>query len=173
MSNKIILFFILSIVFGCANDDVSVNTTDIHLVTGIELKQYSVDAPLIFGNPNIRYDDIFIGPNPSNGILKIELLSSGNIQKIWVLSGNVSKQFNSVNFQEELSDMVYNESELESRAIEEFSQVSGTEIILNLENKGSGYYRVFVKTEEGLSWNNIVLNTDGSLDIENIKNDWN
>ncbi|MBQ4821532.1 hypothetical protein [Aquimarina sp. MMG016] len=181
MVKKISLILTLTVLLGCKNDDdsgVLDNAVDgqnsITLVTGIALKASALDMPLVFGNPNIKNNGVFIAPNPtgSDGIFSVSSVTGGSISNLWIIPGNAQKVYQEVNFLTTLTDVNYEDADLTAVAVENISGINGTDITINLENFSSGYYRVFIKTANGLSWENLFLNNDGNTSIQDIEDFW-
>ncbi len=75
--------------------------------------------------------------------------------------------FNSI-----LNSDFYAESEIELNAEIKFTGLNSTNLVLNLENLTSGYYKVFVKINGNLYWDNIYIPED-NFEIDDLINYWN
>ncbi len=168
----IILALLLFI--SCNNDDEknnSANETDIDLVTGINIRSSEFSGIIQLGNPNVLTKNQFIAyPNPPNGALS--LVSSENISDVWVTPANADKVYQQTDFNSILNSDLYSETQIESDAELEFPNLNSTNVILNLENLKSGYYKVFVKINGTLYWENIFV-PNNNFEIEDLINYWN
>lgn len=172
---KILLIVILVLFNSCnKNDDNNVvDPTSMSLVTGVNFRQSFDDTPLTLGNPNIYTNNIFvIYPNPSTGILSIA--SNQNISKVWVISANANKIYQQTEFSTILNSSIYSESQIQAKSLVTLNDINAANLIVDLNNLNSGYYKVFVKINEAIYWDNIYLEIDGDENSFNeIINFWN
>ena len=171
---KMTIIFALLIFISCGNDDENNNSTsetDIELVTGINIRNSEFSAPTRLGNPNVFTNNQFIAyPNPPAGALS--LLASENISDVWITPANAEKIYQQSDFNSILNSDLYAESLIESNAEMEFLNLNSTNLVLNLENLTSGYYRVFTKINGTLYWDNIYI-PESNFEIEDLINYWN
>ncbi|MBO3116851.1 hypothetical protein J4050_08840 [Winogradskyella sp. DF17] len=176
----LVILFVSAIFLSCSDDDVD-NTTNletaIDLVTGINAKQ---DTNSIFqlGNPNVRMPigftslSIIAFPNPVNSALNISLSQTNEvITNVWLVRANAEKIFQDTDFDAIYTENTYTIDEVSQASIQEFNGFSNNEIILNLEGLDTGYYRVFIKTDDSLYWDNIYVDNDG-VDITEFFDFW-
>lgn len=92
---RIIIFLVFVSVIGCSEKedlDNSENNTDINLVTGINLIDFTGGNIGQLGNPNeLNMINFGLYPNPTVNILN--LYSRGNISKIWIRPAKSSKNY--------------------------------------------------------------------------------
>lgn len=171
---KMTIIFALLIFISCGNDDENNNSTsetDIELVTGINIRNSEFSAPTQLGNPNVFTNNQFIAyPNPPAGALS--LLASENISDVWITSANAEKIYQQSDFNSILNSDLYAESLIESNAEMEFLNLNSTNLVLNLENLTSGYYKVFVKINGTTYWDNIYI-PESNFEIDDLINYWN
>ncbi len=166
LSFSLLLLFIIS----CDNNDDSENigndATRLDLVTGINIRS-SVNAPDVqLGNPNITMNtDFRIFPNPPIGT--VFLTSAREIEEVWIIEGNAEKSFQETDFSTLLRPDLYTEDDIDSQAILKFPDQNVGNITLDLTDLNIGYYRVFVKMDGNLYWDNIYV-SDGSVAIEQL-----
>jgi len=168
------IIFTLLILISCSNDDEnnsSTSETDIELVTGVNIRNSEFSAPTQLGNPNVFTNNQFIAyPNPPAGALS--LLASENISDVWITTANAEKIHQQTDFNSFLNSDLYTESAIELNTEMEFMDLNSTNLVLNLENLTSGYYRVFVKINENLYWDNIYI-PESNFEIVDLINYWN
>ena len=166
LSFSLLLLFILS----CDNNYDAENTgndaTRLDLVTGVHIRS-SANAPEIqLGNPNITMNtDFRLFPNPPIGT--VFLTSVRAIEEVWITEGNAEKSFQETDFSVLLHPNLYTEDDIDSQAILKFSDQNTGNITLDLTDLNIGYYRVFVKIDGNLYWDNIYV-SDGSVAIEQL-----
>ena len=171
---KITIIFALIIFINCSNDNENSNSTtetSIELITGINIRNSEFSEPTQLGNPNILTNNKFIAyPNPPAGALS--LLATENISDVWITPANAEKIYQQTNFNSILNSELYTQSLIESNAEMEFINLNSTNLVLNLENLTSGYYRVFVKINGTLYWDNIYI-PSSNFEINDLINYWN
>jgi len=176
---KIILLLLTFSIINCAkNSDETDSTnqaettaTDIDLVTGINLRAFPGQAPIKLGNPNIFLNNqISIFPNPIANILSIS--SSNNITDIWVVPANAEKIFQEIDFAEILNSNLYSETQIDSNSIMKLTDQNSPNLNLDFENLNSGYFKIFVKVNGIILWDNLYL-SDGNTEIEDLIDFWN
>ena len=170
---KITIILALLLFISCSSDDENNNSrteTDIELVTGISIRNSEFSAPIKLGNPNVFTNNQFIAyPNPLAGFLT--LLASENISNIWIIPASADRIYQQTDFNSILNSDLYTETQIESNAELEFIDLSSANIILNLESLNSGYYKVFVKINGNLYWENIFV-PDDNFEIDDLINYW-
>ncbi|MBU2951468.1 hypothetical protein KO493_12250 [Tamlana agarivorans] len=168
------IIFVLLLLVSCSSDSENNNSTskgEVELVTGINIRSSEYSEVTRLGNPNVFTKNQFVVfPNPlARPYLSVK--SSVNISDAWVISANAEKTQQQADFSSILNSDYYNESEIELNAKMEFIDVNSTNLILNLENLSSGYYKVFVKINGNLYWDNIFLQGN-DLDVDDLINYW-
>ncbi len=170
---KVTIILALLFFISCSNNDDNNNSTaetDIELVTGINIRNSEFSQPIQLGNPNIFTNNQFITfPNPPVGALSI--LASENISDVWITPANANKIYQQTDFNSILNSNLYDQSLIESNAEMEFNDLNSTNIVLNLENINSGYYKVFAKINGRLYWENIFV-PDDNFEIDDLINYW-
>ena len=91
---------------------------------------------------------------------------------IWLVPAKAQKVFQTTNFDNILNSELYTESEIDSNSELKFLNLNSNNIQLNLENQSAGYYKVFVKINENIYWENIYVPND-NFDIDDLINFWN
>ena len=169
----ILIIFTIIIFIGCNNDDDSNSSseTDIELVTGIDLRSSDYSLPLRLGNPNVYRNNQFVAyPNPTSSVLNIS--SSVNISDIWIIPADAKKIYQNFDFNSVLDSDLNEETLIESNAEVELLDLNSFNLAINLENLTSGYYKVFVKINGNLYWDNIYI-PDSNFEINDLENFWN
>lgn len=174
---KKLLLIILSIftLNSCnKNDDNDeIDATTIDLVTGVNFRQTSDDTLLSLGNPNNYTNNIFvIYPNPPVDFLSIA--SNENITKVWIMPGNPNKIHQQTDFSTIYSPSTYTESQIQTKSLLELNDLNSTNVLIDLNSLNTGYYRVFLKINDAIYWDNIYLEKNGDENsINEIINFWN
>lgn len=155
MKNK--LFILISILaLSCNNDDTN-NITDknaLNLITGINVRNTSDDLGLKLGNPNALVSNKFlIYPNPANELVYIS--AQENVTDIWFVKANPEKIYQDINFSNILNTDLYSEQSIISHSNFSLSGQSSNKISLNIGTLEKGYYRVFIKIEGKIYWDNL------------------
>ncbi len=188
LMNRIIVLFILSILLGCSKDDDSQTSEsnidseiidenlegaqNIFLATGIQLRQSRNDAPLKYGNPNIKMNGVVVSPNPVIGNFMIETINLDNINSVWILKAKPEKKYQNENFEEILKTVSYKDNVLDDAAQLSVKNLTANNVLVNVEDLEAGYYRVFIKVGESLNWDNIHINGEGADSLEEIASPW-
>jgi len=170
------------VVFSCSNDDDATiggsNETAIDLVTGLIARPDAYSPGFRLGNPNIRMPasisstTIIAFPNPIISAFSIQMAQTSEvINNIWLVKANANKIYQDTDFDEILSENTYTVSQIESVAETSFDGISSTNVTLDLGSFEAGYYRVFIKTDQSLYWDNIYINNDG-VDITEFFDSW-
>ncbi|SDR86883.1 hypothetical protein SAMN05216503_1217 [Polaribacter sp. KT25b] len=168
---KVIIFLVVVSFMNCSNNDNdSENEVAINLVTGINLVDTFGSKTGELGNPNKFNNNNFVFyPNPSVDLLNIK--SVEKISKIWITSANSSKKYLQTDFNSILNSDLYIEDEIESNAKLKFIDLNSSEIKIDLISLEIGYYRVFVKINESIYWENIFVGVNNA-EIDDLINYW-
>lgn len=167
------LLILLLVVFSCQSDDdssASTNETDLDLVTGLLIRDMQANALMNLGNPNINTNLAIMYPNPAIDVLRIDVFGNSGITDVWFVKANAQKTHQDVDFDSLLSSDTYSESDIEDESEYYFSFNESGNAIINLENYPNGYYKVFVKINNQIEWNNIYVGND--MDIDDLMNFW-
>lgn len=157
MKNK--LFLLISILALSCNKDETNNPTDktaLNLVTGINCRQ-TLDPDEIglqLGNPNVLVNDKFkIYPNPANESVYIS--AQENVTDVWLVSAKPEKIHQDVNFNSILNIDLYSEQSIISNSNFSLNRQSSNSFKMNIGTLAKGYYKVFVKIEGKIYWDNL------------------
>jgi hypothetical protein len=172
------LFIVLSILtLSCNNEETSnqSNNKDLKLVTGINLRQNFDDPPVKLGNPNVLVNNKFsIYPNPAQNMVSI--LAQDNVTDVWLVPATPEKIYQSVNFSSILTNNLFSEQSINSNSIISVNSQSSNNLMINLETLEKGYYKVFVKIDGVIYWDNLYKydsQTDSSVQFTAINAFWN
>ena len=165
MKNITFLFSFL-LFYSCSGneDNLSLKSaTDILLVTGINLKDNQGHNNVSLGNPNVFGPWILkIYPNPVHDRLYISCRDSKcTLSDVWVISAIADKIYQVTDFNLLLNSNTYEESQIESNAELKFKNIDKSYMYLNIESLKAGYYKVFVKINGIVYWENILVNRGG------------
>lgn len=170
---KMTIILAILILISCSNDDENNNSsaeTDIELVAGVYLRSSEFSTVIQLGNPNVFTDNQFIAyPNPPIG--SIILSAPVDMSDIWVVPANAEKTYQETDFNSILNSDLYDEAQIKLNSEIELLDLNFTTISLNLENLTSGYYKVFVKINGKLYWDNIYV-PDSNFEIDELINYW-
>ncbi|WP_439152408.1 hypothetical protein [Winogradskyella sp.] len=176
-----VVILLLFTLLACSSDDNNNNGNneiDIDLVTGIFARQDSFSAGFRLGNPNVRMPlsisstSIVAFPNPVNNFLSIEISQTNEvITDVWLVSANANQIFQDTDFDEVYNENTYTINQISQVSIQSFNDLSNTNLMLNLESFETGYYRVFIKTDQSLFWDNIYVDNDG-VNITEFFDSW-
>ncbi|MBU2974595.1 hypothetical protein [Zobellia sp. B3R18] len=171
---KMTIIFALLVSISCSNDDENNNSmseTNIELVTGINIRNSEFSAPIKLGNPNVLTDNKFTAyPNPPAGALSLS--ASENISDVWFASANAEKIYEQTDFNSILNLGLYSESEIKLNPEIELNDLNSKNLVLNLKDLNSGYYKVFVKINGNVYWDNIYI-PESNFEIDDLINFWN
>lgn len=172
MKKGIVLILLLATLISCDKDnDSTLDPMQVTLVTGINLSNSFAQPLGILGNPNVKSGTVVVYPKPTNDLLNVASIAS--IKNIWLLRGNVATGYENTNFSSVFSENDYDLTEIQNAAVRDFSNLSGTDIVLNVSDMGEGYYRIFVQlNDDSLVWDNIYIGNSVMGNFENI-NFWN
>ena len=165
MKNITFLFSFL-LFYSCSGneDNLSLKSaTDILLVTGINLKDNQGHNNVSLGNPNVFGPWILkIYPNPVRDRLYISCRDSKcTLSDVWVISAIADKIYQVTDFNLLLNSNTYEESQIESNAELKFKNIDKPNMYFNAESLKEGYYKVFVKINGIVYWENILVNRGG------------
>ncbi len=151
------LFYVCLVLLAisCSSDSAT-DQTAIDLVTGVTFRQTPDDLPQTFGNPNVRVNDQFVlYPNPTTQYLQV--VSQSPISDVWIIPAHAQKIYQSVDFSTVLHSDTYSEATVANHASITLNAQTSTEVVVNLESLTEGYYRIFVKINGALYWDNMYL----------------
>lgn len=177
MRKKIILLFVLIIIISCNSDENNniTDKTDLNLVTGFYGRETGEDPPIKYGNPNIFINDKFvIFPNPVTNFFSIK--TDKSITNVWFVPANAEKIHADVNFNNVLNSNLYSEASIASQSKFTLSAESASFLSLDVRTLQKGYYKVFVKIDGQIYWDNLYKygNEYGNeSQFETLYNFWN
>lgn len=158
---KTLLLLLTIMALGCDSSE-SDNMPDpetMNLVTGVTFRQNFDDAPLQLGNPNVRVGNSFVVyPNPA--IQDISIMAQQNITGVWIVPANPRKIYQDFDFTTVLNSQTYTESAISSSSVLSFSDQPAANLSLNIGSLDDGYYRIFVKIEGQIYWDNLYKRSD-------------
>ncbi|WP_067144990.1 hypothetical protein [Pseudotamlana agarivorans] len=174
MNLKFLALFTLFITaVGCSSDDGNNHSngeTDMTLVTGLNLRSSEISPPYQVGNPNaLIADQLIVYPNPTLGILNIK--ANSGISDVWIIPSQANKIYQQTDFSTILNSNLYDESKIASHAELEITDMTASRVIFDLKEIKFGYYKVFVKIDGKIYWENIYFQ-DNNTDIEDLINYW-
>ena len=174
MSVKNITFlFSFLLFYSCSGneDNLSLKSeTDILLVTGIILKDNQGQYVGKLGNPNVfGSNNLSIAPNPVDDRLWIS--SVYTLSNVWFVPAVAEKVYQLTDFNSLLNSSLYEESQIESNAELTFKNKDKRNMYLNIESLKAGYYKVFVKINGIVYWENIFVHR-GGLKFEEMVDFW-
>lgn len=171
MKKMIIFILAISCFYSCNDADNNSNSTDINIVTGMNLVDNLGNNVGVIGNPNVLNNAGFVTyPNPAIDVLTIVGIPAA--KNIWILKGVPTKSFSNTNFSDVLNANVYDSAEIKGKSVFEIEDIVANNLKIDLSRFEQGYYRVFVELEDGtIHWNNIYFRASQS-DINDI-NFWN
>ena len=175
MNHKLIQFIIIFfILLGCSNDDdsssISSDVNSITLVTGINIRMSDVSESIKLGNPNVFIGSQFLAfPNPPSDNITIQ--SFNTISDIWMIAAHAEKKYQETDFDEFLDSDLYTEETVDSKAELKFNEINSSNLTINIEDLNPGYYRVFVKINGSLYWDNLYI-PDDSFEIDDLIESW-
>jgi|TARA_B110000090_G_scaffold207834_1_gene260126 hypothetical protein len=171
---KITTLILILLIFNCnSNESNLTDENELNLVTGLNLIDSSGNSNGKFGNPNILTNNrIVVFPIPAKNVIYIQ--SNENINAVWIIPANAEKIYQQTDFDNIFNTKTYNENEIKPMAEIESLDLNIRSISLNLENLKPGYYRIFMKIENSLYWENIYVpdGTEG-FGLESLRNFWN
>lgn len=173
MRGYIILYcFLCILTFSCDEEDEStLLETDIGIITGLYLTN-EVGSPVgQVGNPNEKSSDLNAFPIPA--LFNVNVDANINIERLWILPGDVVKEFNQINYSDLLADYQYLQSDITANSIQE-TLVNKSIHNIDFTNIGPGYYRIFVQLEDGtFDWKNIcILDADNNQAYDDFLDEW-
>ncbi|MDP5201046.1 hypothetical protein [Flavobacterium sp. DG2-3] len=175
---KTLLIFISILAISCTNDDKTPETdkTSINLVTGVNFRQTTDDMGLKLGNPNTLVNKKFlIYPNPARNNNMLYISAQGDITEIWFVPATPEKVYQSVDFSTILKNNLYSEQSIISSSELSFNELSTSNPKLDIKTLDKGYYKIFVKIEGTIYWDNLYVYTDAEdneEDFNKLQNFW-
>lgn len=163
---------ILVLVFmGCDSDDLGGGAAQLDLVTGLMARSSAQEPATVLGNPNVRNGNLFhIAPNPSTD--NVVLFATENIDQAWIVAGKPLRKYKEVDFTTLLDASLYTDAEIAGKALKSYPDLNSQQVMLNVGELAAGYYRVFVKINGQLYWENLYFSADGSTDLQTLVNFW-
>lgn len=154
MKNKI-LILLSFLALSCGNeDDSQPNITAMDLVTGVNLRQSFDDIPLQLGNPNVLVNNKFvIYPNPVNEVVYIS--ATENVTDVWVVPAKAKKIYQDHIISTFLDLNLYSEQSISSHADFSLNGQDSNSFGVNIGALEKGYYRIFVKINGEIYWDNL------------------
>lgn len=175
MKRILTIILILTILLSCKSDDESSDTskTEIDLVTGINIIDEFGTPIETYGNPNVFIDgQVFVFPNPVSDLLSIS--ANNEITDYWLVAGNEQKIFQDTDFNAILNGDTYSSSQLDNIAVQQSqNQINSTNLLVNMESLDEGYFKIFVKINDKIYWNNIYHGDGQASTLNEIINFWN
>lgn len=167
---KYLIILLLVTGINCSGDEENLEPTDINLVTGIDIKAFEESVPTRLGNPNtFNHDQFAVSPNPVKKFLRIK--SIGNMTDIWILPGKSSNSYKGTAFQQVLSSDLYSENTIADKSVLKLDDLDWSEFALNIESLDPGYYKVFIKINGNIFWENIYVSKD-NFELQDLINYW-
>jgi hypothetical protein len=161
--NKILIILFSILTLSCTNDKTALN-----LVTGINFRETGDpnEIPLQLGNPNVFVSNMLVVyPNPSIDFVYIS--ANQNISSIWIVAASPEKIYQDVNFSSILSTDLYSEQTIVSNSKVSITGKSATTIVVNIGILAKGYYKVFVKINGEIYWDNLYkLDSQGDNQVQ-------
>lgn len=149
-----ILISILIISCNKEETDVQTDKSSINLVTGVNFRQTTNDTGLKLGNPNVLVNNKFLlYPNPANE--SVYILAKENVTDVWFVSANPEKIHQNVNFSNILNTNLYPEQSIISNSNFSLSGQTSNSFKINIETLTKGYFKVFVKIDGKIYWDNL------------------
>lgn len=165
--------FVFALFIACGDSDSEdFDPTRVDLVTGMFLTTPEGVITEEWGNPNLPSNPrVTVFPNPASGMVRV--VTSDPIQNVWFVSGFPSRRFFDTNFEQVFAQNPYEVASIESSSVRSFENINGTNISLNLEGLGQGYYRLFIQFQDNsLTWDNFYIDTGSPVNLNDI-NFWN
>ncbi|HEU0137090.1 MAG TPA: hypothetical protein VFQ50_07345 [Flavobacterium sp.] len=154
MKHLLILFILVAL--SCDQDENSnqPSPTALGLVTGINLRQNFDDQQYQLGNPNTLVNNKFIiYPNPATQMVVVS--AQENVTDIWVVPASAEKIFQDENFSNILSSNLYSQESISTSSSFSITGQSADFFTLDIGNLEKGYYKVFVKINGEIFWDNL------------------
>ncbi len=166
------LLILTSISCQKENGTVDTSSADIDLITGMEMTEITGTPIGSIGNPNVLNDAFAIYPNPTNEEISILSLDQSDITDCWIIKGNTKKMFQDIDFDNVLHSNLYTENELDGKALKLISDLEHYSIKLNLSDFESGHYRLFIKINGDIKWDNIYILRDNESYLDLFDTFW-
>ena len=173
---KITILILILLLSKCNGSDSNpINETELNLITGLNLIDNSGQSAGKFGNPNVFTNNrLSVYPIPASQRIYIKSGPNERINAVWIIPANAENIYQQTDFNSILNNETYNENQIKPIAEIEFLELNTSYISLNLKNLKPGYYRIFMKIENSLYWENIYIpdGTEG-FGLENMRDFWN
>lgn len=192
----IVLIGVFFSLFSCKNDDSNEAdfkgiSLDLNVVTGIAVRANFEDPSIIYGNPNNFSEKMVLYPNPV--ISNLSIKTNNKITNAWIIPATPQLKDQEVDFSNKLTSNSVFESEVISNSIvskeynfsdskekpvnteegdvltiDEFRPEFNKEIDIDVRSLEPGYYKVFVKVDDALFWDNFLIpsETNSFEDLE-------
>ncbi len=174
--NKIKLFFAIIIgllILSCDSDDNDLITskTDIELITGIVLTDEYGSQISVLGNPNANSLHTTVYPIPSPDMIRIVAINHP-ISNVWIRKAKSEKIYQQTDFSLILDSDWYTETEILTDCDIVINDINTYSINANIADLSPGYYKVFIKINGDIHWDNIYK-SDSNFEIDDLINYWN
>ena len=148
-----LVFFVLAIACNSDENNQPAKTAQ-NLVTGINMRQNFDDTMYTLGNPNVLTGGKFvIYPNPANDVVIV--MAEENISDVWIVPANADKIYQDEDFTSILNSGLYTAQSIVSNAQYSLNGQSAMNTDLDISNLEEGYYRIFVKIDGEIYWDNL------------------
>ena len=101
------------------------------------------------------YNKVSVYPIPTINQLSISANYTHEIEKIWLVPAEEDKIYQDEDFNAVFNEYTYKEESISNKAIIQIEDINATDLSVNLEDKAPGYYKVFIKIENTIYWDNI------------------
>ncbi|MCU4175042.1 hypothetical protein [Carboxylicivirga sp. N1Y90] len=169
------LIMLTIILIACSKDDTTehnLNLNSQELVTGIRILDETGQTMIHYGNPcdKTRIPELDIStafyPNPTSDYLLIH--SSANITGVWLIKGQISKQFTNTDFTNYYSNNSIDTtgmSELNILANSAFNEIIDVSMF-------SGYHKIIMEINDTeLVWSTLYFSRDANV-FDMIEAEW-
>jgi len=168
MKKYISIFFII-ILFGCTKEDTSFHTGGLSVpeINGYITRDNHGHEMQTIGNPNVKLGSgteidksayyFVCYPNPANDIISFYVKTpTPDIPKqLWITHANYSGQEN--------SNINLGINNIQTSGAIFQTEFTRSNVSIYLSDYPSGYYRVYLKINEYIFYDNIVIYSNGSL----------
>jgi len=167
MLKKVVVVVFILCAAGCEKNNWQ--TMDLDLVTGIYLRQTPHSPAIKLGNPNVFEGALILSPNPPFDFIGV--MSDAAISDIWIIPAEAKKILSKTDFSDVYNTNTYSESQIASHSVLTLSDQGRESITLNIQDLEEGYYRIFVKTQGGIYWDNFYK-AGPDFDLEGFIESW-
>jgi len=177
MKNNLLPFMLLllSLAFSCRPlpEIDEHHATDIHIVTGLHLREHDGSSRGTLGNPNTKAGTIEAYPNPADDVLSVH--SSDTIQKVWITVGFQETGFQDTDFESLFQSLEHQPADLEIFTAKIFNPASSI-FNLDVSDLPSGYRRIFYLMQDNtIRWDNLFIDHERPFptSVNQLIEDWN